>query len=254
MKMLEIANVGVVFGGLVAVDDFSMIIEKGTIHALIGPNGAGKTTLFNSITRIGPRTKGKVLFKGKDITRLPDHKMIHKGIARTFQNLQLFTKMTVYENLYAGYAFHFRKAFPSIFLGAHKKFAAEVEERIMAVAETMGITSVLFNIPENLSYGMQKRVEIGRAIISEPEMLLLDEPAAGLTHQETEELDEILANLCREQGMSILLVEHDMNIVMKISDRISVMSFGKKIAEGTPNEIANNPEVIRVYLGEETSA
>ncbi|MFO7730172.1 MAG: ABC transporter ATP-binding protein [Spirochaetia bacterium] len=254
MKILEIANVGVVFGGLVAVDDFSMIVEKGTIHALIGPNGAGKTTLFNSITRIGPRTKGKVFFKGKDITRLPDHKMIHMGIARTFQNLQLFTKMTVYENLYSGYAFHFQKAFPSIFFGAHKKFAEEAEERIIAVAETMGITSALFNIPENLSYGMQKRVEIGRAIISNPEMLLLDEPAAGLTHQETEELDGILATLCREQGMSILLVEHDMNIVMKISDRISVMSFGKKIAEGTPNEIANNPEVIRVYLGEETSA
>lgn len=252
--MLEIANVGVTFGGLVAVDDFSMTVEKGTIHALIGPNGAGKTTLFNSITRIGPRTSGKVFFKGEDITRLPDHRMIHKGIARTFQNLQLFAKMTVYENLYAGYAFHFRKAFPTIFFGGHTRFAEEVDARISSVAETMGVTSVLFNIPENLSYGMQKRVEIARAIISEPEMLLLDEPAAGLTYQETEELDAVLADLSKNKGMSILLVEHDMDIVMKISDRISVMSFGKKIAEGTPSEIANNAEVIRVYLGEETSA
>lgn len=252
--MLEIANVGVTFGGLVAVDDFSMTVEKGTIHALIGPNGAGKTTLFNSITRIGPRTSGKVFFKSEDITRLPDHRMIHKGIARTFQNLQLFAKMTVYENLYAGYAFHFRKAFPTIFFGGHTRFAEEVDARISSVAETMGVTSVLFNIPENLSYGMQKRVEIARAIISEPEMLLLDEPAAGLTYQETEELDAVLADLSKNKGMSILLVEHDMDIVMKISDRISVMSFGKKIAEGTPSEIANNAEVIRVYLGEETSA
>ena len=124
----------------------------------------------------------------------------------------------------------------------------------MTVAEKLGLTAVLFNLPRNLSYGMQKRVEIARAIISDPELLLLDEPAAGLTHQETEELDRVLAELSKEHGMSILLVEHDMDIVMKISDRISVMSFGKKIAEGTPKEIANNPEVIRVYLGEESSA
>ncbi|MFP4267213.1 MAG: ABC transporter ATP-binding protein [Spirochaetaceae bacterium] len=231
-----------------------MTVEKGTIHALIGPNGAGKTTLFNSITRIGPRTYGKVFFKGEDITKLPDYLMIHKGIARTFQNLQLFGKMTVYENLYAGYAFNFQKSFPSIFARAHKTFEEELRERIVSVAETMGITAVLANIPENLSYGMQKRVEIARAIISEPELLLLDEPAAGLTFHETEELDQILFDLSRNRGMSILLVEHDMDIVMKISDRISVMSFGKKIAEGTPKEIAGNPEVIKVYLGGESSA
>ena len=244
MKMLEIANIGVEFGGLVAVDDFSMTVEKGTIHALIGPNGAGKTTLFNSITRIGPRTRGKVFFKGKDITRLSDYKMIHMGIARTFQNLELFNQMSVYENLYAGYAFQFQKPFVSIFWGSHERFAKVAEERIVEVAETMGLRAVLFQLPKNLSYGMQKRVEIARAIISEPELLLL----------ETEELDEILAELSRQQGMSILLVEHDMNIVMKISDRISVMSFGKKIAEGSPAEIANNPEVIRVYLGEDARA
>lgn len=252
--MLEIANVGVVFGGLVAVDDFSMTVERGTIHALIGPNGAGKTTLFNSITRIGPRTSGSVFFKGEDITRLPDHRMIHKGIARTFQNLQLFNAMTVYENLYGGYAFNYRKSFPSIFVGGHRSFADEVHTRILTVAKTMGIANVLMNIPKNLSYGMQKRVEIARAIISEPEMLLLDEPAAGLTHGETEELNSVLARLCRDEGMTMLLVEHDMDLVMKISDRISVMSFGKKIAEGTPKEIAADPEVIRVYLGEETRA
>mgnify|MGYP006274505063 FL=1 len=252
--MLEIANVGVTFGGLVAVDDFSMTVERGTIHALIGPNGAGKTTLFNSITRIGPRTRGKVFFKGEDITHLPDHRMIHKGIARTFQNLQLFNKMTVYENLYAGYAFEYQKSFASIFTGGQKPFVEEAQERITTVAETMGITSVLANIPENLSYGMQKRVEIARAIISEPEMLLLDEPAAGLTYQETEELDAVLADLRDNRRITMLLVEHDMDIVMKISDRISVMSFGKKIAEGAPSEIANDPEVIRVYLGEGSGA
>ena len=254
MKILEIQHVGVEFGGLVAVDDFSMDVEKGMIHALIGPNGAGKTTLFNSITRIGPRTRGKILFKGEDITRLPDHKMIHRGISRTFQNLQLFNHMTVYENLYAGYAYHFNKPFTSIFLGSHKSFTEEVEEKIVSVAEKVGLTASLFNLPRNLSYGMQKRVEIARAIISDPELLLLDEPAAGLTHQETEELDRVLAELSKEYGMRILLVEHDMDIVMKISDRISVMSFGKKIAEGTPKQIANDPEVIRVYLGEESSA
>lgn len=252
--MLEVANVGVRFGGLVAVDDFSMTVEKGTIHALIGPNGAGKTTLFNSITRIGPKTTGKVYFKGEDITELPDHRMIHKGIARTFQNLQLFSKMTVYENLYAGYAFHFQQSFPSIFFGSHHGFVRDLDARIADVAARTGIRSVLFNIPENLSYGMQKRVEIARASISEPDMLLLDEPAAGLTHGETEELDAVLYELSRNKGITILLVEHDMNIVMKISDRISVMNFGKKIAEGSPSEIAGNPEVIRVYLGGEASA
>jgi branched-chain amino acid transport system ATP-binding protein len=254
MEMLRIDNVGVEFGGLVAVDQFSMNVEQGTIHALIGPNGAGKTTLFNSITRIGPKTYGRVFFKGQEITNLPDHKMIHQGIARTFQNLQLFETMTVYENLYAGYAYNFEKSFPTIFFGSHRDFVKKVEERIAAVAETMRISSALFKLPTNLSYGMQKRVEIARAIISEPEMLLLDEPAAGLTHQETEELDAVLADLSKNRGMSILLVEHDMDIVMKISDRISVMSFGKKIAEGTPDEIANHPEVIRVYLGEDSSA
>lgn len=252
--MLRIDNVGVEFGGLVAVDQFSMNVEQGTIHALIGPNGAGKTTLFNSITRIGPKTYGRVFFKGREITNLPDHKMIHQGIARTFQNLQLFETMTVYENLYAGYAYNFEKSFPTIFFGSHRDFVRKLEERIAAVAETMRISSALLKLPTNLSYGMQKRVEIARAIISEPEMLLLDEPAAGLTHQETEELDAVLADLSKNRGMSILLVEHDMDIVMKISDRISVMSFGKKIAEGTPDEIANHPEVIRVYLGEDSSA
>ncbi|MFP4644093.1 MAG: ABC transporter ATP-binding protein [Spirochaetales bacterium] len=252
--MLEVAKVGVRFGGIVAVDDFSMTVEQGTIHALIGPNGAGKTTLFNSITQIGPKTSGKVYFKGEDITELPDHRMIHKGIARTFQNLQLFSKMTVYENLYAGFAFRFSKSFSSIFFGAHKPFVKDVDRRIADVARRMGIRSVLFNIPENLSYGTQKRVEIARAIISAPSMLLLDEPAAGLTHGETEELDAVLYDLSRNEGITILLVEHDMSIVMKISDRISVMNFGKKIAEGAPGEIASNPEVIRVYLGGEESA
>lgn len=180
--------------------------------------------------------------------------MIHKGIARTFQNLQLFNKMTVYENLYAGYAFGYQKSFVSIFTGGQKRFVEEAQERIVSVAETMGITSVLANIPENLSYGMQKRVEIARAIISEPEMLLLDEPAAGLTYQETEELDAVLADLRDDKGITMLLVEHDMDIVMRISDRISVMSFGKKIAEGTPSQIANDAEVIRVYLGEGSGA
>lgn len=249
--MLEVANVGVRFGGLVAVDDFSMTVEKGTIHALIGPNGAGKTTLFNSITRIGPRTSGKIYFKGEDITRLPDHRMIHTGIARTFQNLQLFARMTVYENLYAGYAFHFKRPLLSIFAGSHKGFEEEVRKRIADVAARTGIRSALFNTPQNLPYGMQKRVEIARAIISEPEMLLLDEPAAGLTYRETEELDRVIYDLSRKNGITILLVEHDMNMVMKISDRISVMSFGRKISEGSPREVAADPEVIRVYLGGE---
>ncbi|MFP4012343.1 MAG: ABC transporter ATP-binding protein [Spirochaetaceae bacterium] len=203
---------------------------------------------------MGPKTREKVFFKGEDITNLPDYRMIHKGIARTFQNLQLFNKMTVYENLYAGYAFGYQKSFVSIFTGGQKRFVEEAQERIVSVAETMGITSVLANIPENLSYGMQKRVEIARAIISEPEMLLLDEPAAGLTYQETEELDAVLADLRDDKGITMLLVEHDMDIVMRISDRISVMSFGKKIAEGTPSQIANDAEVIRVYLGEGSGA
>ncbi|POR03565.1 ABC transporter ATP-binding protein [Alkalispirochaeta sphaeroplastigenens] len=251
--MLEIANVGVSFGGLIAVNDFSMTVEKGTIHALIGPNGAGKTTLFNSITRVGPRTYGKVYYKGENITALPDYQMIHKGIARTFQNLHLFNGMTVYENLYAGYAYHYQKMFPSIFFGGHKKFIEEVNAKILEVAAEVGIYPYLSQFPSQLSYGILKKVEIARAIISRPEMLLLDEPAAGLNHQETEELDVVLTDM-KKQGMTILLVEHDMDIVMKISDRITVINFGKKIAEGTPAEIARDPEVIRVYLGGDNNA
>ncbi len=251
--MLEIANVGVQFGGLVAVNDFSMTVEKGTIHSLIGPNGAGKTTLFNSITRIGPRTFGTVSFKGEDITELADYQIIHKGIARTFQNLQLFNGMTVYQNLYAGYVYHYQKPFFGIFANIHKKFEEEVHAKILKVSQQLGVYANLYQFPSQLSYGVLKRVEMARAIISEPEMLMLDEPAAGLNHQETEELDKVLSNL-RNEGMTILLVEHDMDIVMKISDKITVINFGKKIAEGTPAEIAKNPEVIRVYLGDEDNA
>jgi len=251
--MLEAREVKVKFGGLTAVNNFSLTVEKGTIHSLIGPNGAGKTTLFNSITKVGPITSGSILYKGEDITSLPSYKIIYKGIARTFQNLQLFAGMTVFENLYSGYAHTFRKPFPSIFTGVQRPFEKQAREKVAEVAKLFGLSLLLGYYPQQLSYGLLKRVEIARALISGPELLLLDEPAAGLNQEETEEIDAIFTGL-KNQGITILLVEHDMNIVMKISDKVTVMNFGNKIAEGTPAQISRDPEVIRVYLGEAANA
>jgi branched-chain amino acid transport system ATP-binding protein len=231
----------------------NIFVEKGKIHSLIGPNGAGKTTLFNVITRVIQPVCGRVSFKGEQLLDLRTEDIIFCGVARTFQNLQLFQGSSIYDNIYSGWVHNYRKEMLSLVAGKHRAFGKDSRDKIHAVAELMQISGMLQFYPAQLSYGVLKRVEIARALISDPQLLLLDEPAAGLNMDETSELNDILVKLNRE-GKTILLVEHDMNLVMKISDCITVMNFGAKIAEGTPVEIANNKEVIKVYLGDDEDA
>jgi branched-chain amino acid transport system ATP-binding protein len=251
--MLDVQNVTVRFGGLYAVQKMNINIKQGEIHALIGPNGAGKTTLFNVITRNLTPEEGSVSFCGKDISKLDPVKMIGIGIARTFQNLQLYQGMNIYDNIASGYMYTYKKSIASLALGKHIPFAVKVKEQVMQTAELLGLSHVLAYFPSQLSYGVLKRVELARALIAEPKLLMLDEPVAGLNDEETGVINEILKKL-NKSGITILLVEHDMNMVMAISDIISVMNFGKKIAEGVPEKIATDPEVIRVYLGEDHDA
>ena len=251
--MLDINNVTVKFGGLTAVDKMALTVDKGEIHSLIGPNGAGKTTLFNVITRVVQPVDGRVAYKDESLLDLQAEQIVFRGIARTFQNLQLFQMSNIYDNIYSGWVHNFQHGVLSLATGRHRAFQTAARDKIHEVAEMMQISSYLKFYPAQLSYGVLKRVEIARAIISEPELLLLDEPAAGLNMEETDELNTILLKL-KDEGKTIFLVEHDMNLVMKISDRITVMNFGAKIAEGTPAEISANPEVIKVYLGEDADA
>ncbi|NQT58506.1 MAG: ABC transporter ATP-binding protein [Bacteroidetes bacterium] len=251
--MLDVQNVTVRFGGLYAVQKMNIHIKQGEIHALIGPNGAGKTTLFNVITRNLTPEEGSVSFCSEDISNLDSVRMIDIGISRTFQNLQLFQGMNVYDNIASGYIHTYKRSIFSLALGKHIPFAEKVKEQVMHTAEMLGLSHVLAYFPSQLSYGVLKRVELARALIAEPKLLMLDEPVAGLNDEETGVINEILTKL-NNSGITILLVEHDMNMVMAISDVISVMNFGKKIAEGTPEKIATDSEVIRVYLGEDQDA
>lgn len=251
--MLEVKNVTVSFGGLIAVKDMTMNVKKGIIHSLIGPNGAGKTTLFNVITRVIQPVKGDVSFEGNTLMDSRPDQIIYKGISRTFQNLQLFKGMNVYNNILSGYIHNYNKNIFYLFSKSRSQFEAEARERILEISELLQIKNRLNSYPASLPYGILKRVEIARAIVSNPKILLFDEPAAGLNHNETSEIRDIM-KLLKNQGKTILLVEHDMNLVMKVSDRITVMSFGEKIAEGNPEEIANNEKVIEVYLGESENA
>jgi len=251
--MLEVKNVTVAFGGLKAVNDFSMTISQGKIHALIGPNGAGKTTLFNTITRIVNPQNGDILFKGESLLKLNTHDIIYMGISRTFQNLQLFQAMNVFENIYSGLIHKYNDSLFSVFSKSKMNFDKEARDKVLDVADMFDIKNRLTSYPSQLTYGMLKRVEMARAVISDPELLLLDEPAAGLNYYETEEIKSII-QMVNKRGKTILLVEHDMNVVMNVSDLVTVMNFGKKIAEGTPEEVANNEEVVKVYLGEDENA
>ena len=251
--MLEVKGITVKFGGLTAVKSMDMTVEKGKIHSLIGPNGAGKTTLFNVITRVINPVEGEVFYKGEPLIKLSAEEIISRKISRTFQNLQLFNGMNVYENIYSGYVNNYKKGIFSVLLKKNKNFDSETREKILYVSELLQIKNRLGSYPSQLSYGLLKRVEIARALISDPDLLLFDEPAAGLNHTEKSEVEDIF-ELVNRQGKTILLVEHDMALVMKVSDKITVMSFGEKIAEGTPAEVANDPQVIRVYLGEREDA
>jgi branched-chain amino acid transport system ATP-binding protein len=260
-NILEVKNLTMDFGGLRALNNVSLHIQRGEIVALIGPNGAGKTTLFNCLTGIYKPTAGDILLyppdgKAKKISGLKINIITELGVARTFQNIRLFGGMTVLENVMIGR--HTRSK--SSILGAiFRPPATRSEEKTIvdksySILEYMGLAPLVNELANNLPYGAQRRLEIARALATDPHLLLLDEPAAGMNPQETNELDALIAQLRTDYNLSILLIEHDMKLVMNLAQNIFVLDYGEEIACGTPQEIRQNPAVIKAYLGEETDA
>ena len=260
--ILDVKQLSMAFGGLRALDCVDLDINIQEIVALIGPNGAGKTTFFNCITGIYDPTGGDIILappKGNRISRLNGLKpnlVTEKGLARTFQNIRLFPNMTVLENVMIGCHCRMKAGIlGAIFKGASTRREEEaVVRKSYGILKQIGLETQINDFAKNLPYGAQRRLEIARAIATEPFLLLLDEPAAGMNPQETAELDELIISIRDKEGISILLIEHDMKLVMSLSDRIFVMDYGKKIAQGTPEQIRNNPAVIKAYLGEEIDA
>jgi branched-chain amino acid transport system ATP-binding protein len=254
--LLELQGVTKRFGGLTAVSDVSLSVESGQIYSLIGPNGAGKTTVFNLISAVFPATEGKILFEGQDLTKLPTYALAKLGIARTFQNLAVFKHETVVNNLLVGMHTHLR-ADPfsaAIFWGRARREELRARERVEEIIDFLEIEDIRDHTVGTLSYGQQKRVELGRALAVSPKLLLLDEMVSGMNQEEREDIARFILDLRDELGVTVFMVEHDMGIVMDISDHVCVVNHGRKIAEGAPTEVATNPAVIEAYLGTRRAA
>ncbi len=248
--ILEVDNVTIKFGGLTALNEVTFDIKEGEILGLIGPNGAGKTTCFNVMTGVYQATSGQVRFDGKPLGRLGRHKITRLGIARTFQNIRLFKNMTVLENVMVGADTHSKVSFFDALFRTprHRRTESEALQRSKELLELVGIRADYDELASNLSYGDQRRLEIARAMATGPKLLCLDEPAAGFNPAEKVKLMELIRKV-RDTGYTVLLIEHDMRLVMGVTDRIVVLEFGQKIAEGAPAEIRDNPAVIAAYLG-----
>ena len=251
-KVLELKDATIRFGGLVAVNNVTFELEKGDLFGLIGPNGAGKTTCFNLITGVYTPTSGDVLFRGERVNGLPPHKIARKGICRTFQNIRLFKSMTVLDNVVVGGFLRHKTSLLSAltFMPSSVRETAALKEEAMALLEVLDLANVSTVRAADLPYGKQRRLEIARAMATKPDLLLLDEPAAGMNPLEKEDLQQIVRRIRDDFGKTILLIEHDMRFVMGLCEKIVVLDHGEEIARGGPEEIKNNPKVIEAYLGE----
>ena len=249
--LLDAQNVRKEFGGLIAVNDVSFTVPKGKVVSLIGPNGAGKTTFFNMLTGVYKPTSGRVVFDGGDVTGKPPHAITERGVGRTFQNIRLFQNMTAIENVMVGmHARLHANLFVSILrTRGVKREEQEARQRARELLRFAGLRRHEDEVARNLPYGDQRRLEVARALATQPKLLLLDEPTAGMNPQETSEFTAFVGRLRDEQGLAVLLIEHDMRVVMGVSDRVTVLDYGEKIAEGTPQEIQRNERVIEAYLG-----